>query len=238
MTKPDGDSSDFEGREFQGLHFYGRRKGRKLRSTMQALLDGQLPMLRYDPAKTPVAQLDRQPDDIFLEIGFGGGENLAAVAAARPDAGFIGAEPFINGVASLLRHIEDRGLSNIRIWDDDVRLILGGMPDACLAGAYVLFPDPWPKRRHAARRILAPAVLDELARLVRSEGSLVLASDHPVAKSWLLQAACAHPDFRWTAGRPVDWRARPQALVPTRYMKKAERESRIPNWFLFERRRG
>ena len=86
MTKPDGDSSDFEGREFQGLHFYGRRKGRKLRSTMQALLDGQLPLLRYDPAKTPVAQLDRQPDDIFLEIGFGGGENLAAVAAARPDA--------------------------------------------------------------------------------------------------------------------------------------------------------
>lgn len=205
---------------------------------MQGLLDAQLPQLRYEPAKQPDAQFDQRPDDVFLEIGFGGGENLAAIAAARPDAGFIGAEPFINGVASLLRHIVDRKLSNIRIWDDDVRLILDGMADASLAGAYVLFPDPWPKRRHAARRILAPAVLDELARLIRPGGSLVLASDHPVAKSWLLQAACLHADFRWTARRPADWRERPHALVPTRYMKKAERESRIPNWFLFERRQG
>jgi len=109
---------------------------------MQGLLDGRLPTLRYDPAAAPVVQFSHSPDDIFLEIGFGGGENLAAVAAARPDAGFIGAEPFINGVASLLRHIEDQALSNIRIWDDDVRLILAGMPEACLAGAYVLFPDP------------------------------------------------------------------------------------------------
>jgi len=238
MTRPEGNDPDFQGPHSRGLHFYGRRKGRKLRTTMQGLLDGRLPTLRYDPAAAPVVQFSHSPDDIFLEIGFGGGENLAAVAAARPDAGFIGAEPFINGVASLLRHIEDQALSNIRIWDDDVRLILAGMPEACLAGAYVLFPDPWPKRRHAARRILAPAVLDELARLIRPEGSLVLASDHPVAKSWLLRAACSHPDFRWTSRRPADWRARPQALVPTRYMKKAERESRIPNWFLFERKRG
>ena len=238
MTSPEGNDPDFQGPHSRGLHFYGRRKGRKLRTTMQGLLDGRLPTLRYDPAAAPVVQFSHLPDDIFLEIGFGGGENLAAVAAARPDAGFIGAEPFINGVASLLRHIEDQALSNIRIWDDDVRLILAGMPEACLAGAYVLFPDPWPKRRHAARRILAPAVLDELARLIRPEGSLVLASDHPVAKSWLLRAACSQPDFRWTARRPADWRARPQALVPTRYMKKAERESRIPNWFLFERKLG
>ena len=236
MTRPDSEKFQFDEPQSDRLPFYGRRKGRKLRTTMQALMDGQLPLLRYDVIQAPVAQFDRQPDDIFLEIGFGGGENLAALAAANPDAGFIGAEPFINGVASLLRHIEDRGLSNIRIWDDDVRLIMGGMPDGCLAGAYVLFPDPWPKRRHAARRILAPAVLDELARLIRPEGSLVLASDHPVAKSWLLQAACAHADFHWTACRPADWRTRPQTLVPTRYMKKAERESRIPNWFLFERR--
>lgn len=230
MNKPDSDKfHDY------GPHFYGRRKGRKLRTTMQGLLDEQLPKLRYDPADSPAAQFGNRPADIFLEIGFGGGENLAAVAAARPDAGFIGAEPFVNGVASLLRHIEDRDLSNIRIWDDDVRLIFGGMAAASLAGAYVLFPDPWPKRRHAARRILAPAVLDELARLIRPAGRLVLASDHPVAKSWLLQSASSHPAFRWTARRPVDWRECPQGLVPTRYMMKAERESRTPNWFLFER---
>ena len=175
-------------------HFYGRRRGRKLRVTMQQLLDTRLPELRLDPGSPPAAQFDGAPDDLFLDIG------------------------------------------NIRIWDDDVRLILGGMADNVLAGAYVLFPDPWPKNRHAARRILQPAVLDELARLIRPGGLLVLASDHPVAKGWLLQAAISHPAFSWTARRPADWRSRPEGLVPTRYMQKAEREDRVPNWFLFERR--
>ena len=216
-------------------HFYGRRKGRKLRKTMQELMAQRLPELRLRPDMPAQGQFAGAPEDIFLEIGFGGGENLAAIAASNPDAGFIGAEPFINGVASLVRHVEDRQIGNIRIWDDDVRLILGGLAEATLAGAYVLFPDPWPKRRHAARRILAPDVLDQLARLIRPGGSLVLASDHPVAKSWLLKSACLHPAFSWTARRPSDWRVRPQHLVPTRYMRKAEREDRIPNWFIFER---
>lgn len=224
------------------LQFYGRRKGRPLRRTMREMLETRLPALRFDPDRDPVSQfadtMAGRPEDLFLEIGFGGGENLAAIAAARPEAGFIGAEPFINGVASLVRHVEQGGLANVRIWDDDVRLILDSMADATLAGAYVLFPDPWPKRRHAARRILHPMVLDGLARLIRPGGSLVLASDHPVAKSWLLQAACAHPGFIWTARRPGDWRNRPDDLVPTRYMKKAEREDRVPNWFLFQRRHG
>jgi len=220
------------------LQFYGRRKGRPLRRMMRELLTVRLPELRLDPDQPVAAQFAGGPSDLFLEIGFGGGENLAAIAAARPEAGFIGAEPFINGVASLVRHVDQAGLTNIRIWDDDVRLILGRMPDAALAGAYVLFPDPWPKRRHAARRILQPMVLDELARLIRPGGSLVLASDHPVAKSWLLQSACAHPGFAWTARRPQDWRTRPDHLVPTRYMQKAEREARVPSWFLFQRRSG
>ena len=216
-------------------HFYGRRKGRRLRTTMRDLLEQRLPELRFRPDHPAQPQFDGAPEDLFLEIGFGGGENLVAIAASRPDAAFLGAEPFINGVASLVRHIEERQLSNIRIWDDDVRLILGGLETGSLAGAYVLFPDPWPKHRHAARRILTPDVLDELARLVRPGGSLVLASDHSVAKSWLLKSACLHPSFRWTARRPQDWRERPQHLVPTRYMKKAEREDRVPNWFIFER---
>ena len=216
-------------------HFYGRRKGRKLRKTMQELMAQRLPELRFRPDMPAPGQFAGAPEDIFLEIGFGGGENLAAIAASNPDAGFIGAEPFINGVASLVRHVEAGQLGNIRIWDDDVRLILGGLAEASLAGAYVLFPDPWPKRRHAARRILAPDVLNQLARLIRPGGSLVLASDHPVAKSWLLKSACLHPAFSWTARRPSDWRVRPQHLVPTRYMRKAEREDRIPNWFIFER---
>lgn len=224
------------------LQFYGRRKGRPLCRTMREMLETRLPQLRFDPDRPAAIQFADMPggtpQDLFLEIGFGGGENLAAIAAARPEAGFIGAEPFINGVASLVRHVEQAGLANVRIWDDDVRLILDGMADATLAGAYVLFPDPWPKRRHAARRILQPMVLDALARLIRPGGSMVLASDHPVAKSWLLQAASTHPDFTWTARRPGDWRTRPDDLVPTRYMQKAEREDRVPNWFLFRRTSG
>lgn len=216
-------------------HFYGRRKGRRLRTTMRDLLEKRLPELRFRPEHPAQPQFEGAPEDLFLEIGFGGGENLVSIATSRPDAAFIGAEPFINGVASLVRHIEERHLTNIRIWDDDVRLILGGLESGSLAGAYVLFPDPWPKRRHAARRILAPDVLDELARLIRPSGRLVLASDHSVAKSWLLKSACLHPAFGWTARRPKDWRERPQQLVPTRYMKKAEREDRVPNWFIFER---
>lgn len=216
-------------------NFYGRRRGRRLRNSIQDLYDQNLPELRFDPSREAVTQFDVPPQDMFLEIGFGGGENLASMAAHRPQHGFIGAEPFINGVASLVRHIDQLQLRNIRIWDDDVRLIMESMPDGLLAGAYVLFPDPWPKRRHAARRILAPDVLNELARLIRPEGRLVLASDHSVAKGWLLQSAVTHPKFTWTARRPDDWRTQPEELVDTRYMMKAERENRIPNWFIFSR---
>ena len=218
-------------------------------------METMLPELRLDPHQPLAAQFAASERDIFLEIGFGGGENLAAMAGARPADGFIGAEPFVNGVASLLRHIhqaashdaedtgaestdaanDGNGLGNIRIWDDDIRLVLPHLADASLAGAYVLFPDPWPKHRHGARRILHPPMLDHLARLIRPGGKLVLASDHPVAKLWLLQLTMAHPDFQWTARRPADWREMPDELNATRYMKKAERELRVPSWFVFRR---
>ena len=217
------------------LRFYGRRKGRPLSQNLQTLLAENLPQLRFDPAKSPQRQFTNAPRDMFLEIGFGGGEHLAGLAAARPESGFIGAEPFINGVATLLRHIAERGLENVLIWDDDVRLILQGLPDACLAGAYVMFPDPWPKRRHAARRIINPPMLDHLARIIRPQGRLVLASDDPTAKRWLLAEATSHHAFSWTARRPEDWRKRPDDIPETRYMKKAYAEGRVPSWFCFTR---
>ncbi len=204
---------------------------------MQQLLDEVLPEVRLQPDRPAVEQFSHHPEDIFLEIGFGGGEHLAGVAQNRPEAGFIGAEPFINGVASLLRHMATDQIENIRLWDDDVRLILDQMDDASLAGAFVMFPDPWPKGRHAARRILQPELMASLARLVRPGGMLVLASDDPTAKSWLLRAATAHPAFAWTARRAADWRERPEWLPETRYMQKALREGRRPAWFIFERLR-
>ena len=152
-----------------------------------------------------------------------------------PDCNFIGAEPFINGVASLLRYIDEYQLGNIRIWPDDVRIILPAIETASLAGVFIMFPDPWPKRRHARRRILQPAFLDQLAKMIRPGGKLVLASDDPTAKSWLLQTAIAHVGFVWTARRPADWRQRPADVPGTRYMKKADRAERQSSWFQFRR---
>ena len=220
-----------------GPRFYGRRKGRPLRASMKRLLAEGLPRFAFDPTRLIDDQFGREADR-FLEIGFGGGEHLAGLAATMPDCDFIGAEPYINGVASLLRHIQEKQLGNIRIWPDDVRLIMPSLGAASLAGAFIMFPDPWPKKRHAARRILQTALLDQLAAMIRPGGRLVLASDDPTAKSWLLQAATAHADFIWTARSPQDWRQRPAELPETRYMKKADRAERQSSWFLFQRRGG
>ena len=220
--------------DHSGPRFYGRRIGRPLRAGMQALLADKLPALRFDP-KQAVAEQFANTTNLALEIGFGGGEHLAGLADANPTINFIGAEPFVNGVASLLRHMQTRSLSNIRIWDDDVRLILPALPAAGLASVYIMFPDPWPKKRHAARRILQADMMNVLAQLIRPNGQLVLASDDPTAKTWLLQTALAHAQFRWTARRPADWRHRPSQLPATRYMNKAEEAGRHPSWFVFER---
>jgi len=217
--------------------FYGRRKGRPLRQSMKRRLAEVLPELIFDPSVSLDTQFGRSAD-CYLEIGFGGGEHLAGLAATMPGCDFIGAEPFVNGVASLLRHVEERQLGNIRIWPDDVRLILPEIGIASLAGAFIMFPDPWPKRRHAGRRILQPALLDQLAIIIRPGGKLVLASDDSTAKSWLLQAAIAHFGFVWTARRPTDWRCRPVYLPETRYMKKADRAERKSSWFQFRRLEG
>ena len=217
-----------------GLRFYGRRKGRPLRNSMKRLLDETLPKFSFDPAISINTQFGRHVD-CYLEIGFGGGEHLAGLAAAMPESDFIGAEPFVNGVASLLRYIDEKQLSNIRIWPDDVRLILSAIGTASLAGVYIMFPDPWPKRRHAGRRILQPAILDQLAMMIRPGGSLVLASDDPAAKSWILRAMIPHFGFVWTARRPVDWRQRPKDSPSTRYMTKADLAARQSSWFHFRR---
>ena len=221
--------------------FYGRRKGRPLSQNMQRLLDEVLPD-NLLPAYMDECWLSkwraRQGKDsaLILEIGFGGGEHLASLAAGQRADLFIGAEPFINGVVSLLRHIEEQKLNNICIWPDDVRLILDKLPARSLSAVYVMFPDPWPKARHAGRRILNQEMLDRLADLLQPKGQLRMASDHPVAKSWLLAEAMRHPDFEWCARSAADWRERPSGWPQTRYMRKGVTEGRLPSWFEFQRR--
>ena len=221
--------------------FYGRRKGRPLSQNMQRLLDEVLPdnLLPEDMDESWLSMRRAQQgkdSELILEIGFGGGEHLAGLAAMHRDNLFIGAEPFINGVVSLLRHIEAQKLKNICIWPDDVRLILDKLPAHSLSAVYVMFPDPWPKARHAGRRILNQGMLDRLADLLQPKGQLRMASDHPVAKSWLLAEAMRHPDFEWRARSAADWRERPSGWPQTRYMRKGVIEGRLPSWFEFQRR--
>lgn len=204
--------------------FYGRRKGRSLRPGRQRLLDELLPRLVLDPAAgrlDPSALFPFPVRDLWLEVGFGGGEHLAQQARTHPDIGMIGCEPFINGVARLLSEIDRDGIENIRIHADDARDLIDNLPDDSVGRVFVLFADPWPKARHHRRRFIGPENLDRLARIMKDGAELRLASDQMPLVRWMLFHAAAHPGFEWTARGPQDWRRRPADWPPTRYETKA-----------------
>ncbi|MEQ8667186.1 MAG: tRNA (guanosine(46)-N7)-methyltransferase TrmB [Rhodospirillales bacterium] len=217
--------------------FYGRRTGKPLRPGRQRLMDERLPALRIDPAAA--ASLDDffagAVSALWLEIGFGGGEHLAHMAATHPDIGIIGCEPFVNGVASLLSHIDERGLGNVRIFDDDARDLLAALPDGAFERVFLLYPDPWPKTRHHRRRFVNRANLDELARLLADGGMFRFASDHMDYVRWTLDHVGLHPEFEWTAEAPADWRTRPDDAIETRYEAKAKRQGATCVYLNFRR---
>ncbi|MEE8393853.1 MAG: tRNA (guanosine(46)-N7)-methyltransferase TrmB [Rhodospirillales bacterium] len=159
--------------------------------------------------------------DVWLEVGFGAGEHLAQQAANHPQVGMIGCEPFINGVAGLLARIKKEGLANIRIFDDDARLIFDALPDGEIGKVFVLFADPWPKKRHHKRRFISAGTLDALARLMKSGAELRFASDHMEYVRWTLDCVLRHACFEWTAMSAKDWRRRPDGGFETRYEAKA-----------------
>ncbi len=173
---------------------------------------------------------------IWLEIGFGGGEHLAIQAERHPETGFIGCEVFENGIVSLLAHIENRDLANIRIFADDARLLIAALAPASVARVFVLFPDPWPKRRHHRRRIVSRETLDRLAEIMTDGAELRLATDETEYFCWMLERLTDHPAFEWLARRPADWRGRPRDWPSTRYEEKAWAAGRSPA-FLRARRR-
>ena len=172
---------------------------------------------------------------IWLEIGFGAGEHLAWQAAAHRDIGFLGAEVFLNGIASLVRQIEADGLDNVRIYQGDGRDLLDALPVGGLGRVFLLFADPWPKRRHHKRRFIQRASLDRLAALLRPGGELRLATDHRGHLDWMLERVTAHPAFRWCAEGPGDWRRRPPDWPETRYERKALAQGLKPVYLRFRR---
>ncbi|HFD16519.1 MAG TPA: tRNA (guanosine(46)-N7)-methyltransferase TrmB [Rhodospirillales bacterium] len=217
---------------------YGRRHGHRLRPGRRRLLEERLPRLEIrlpegEPLDPAALFGDRRP--VWLEIGFGDGAHLAAQAAAHPGIGFIGVEPFVNGVAALLARIDREGLANIRIFTDDARLLLGALPDASVARLFVLFPDPWPKRRHHKRRLVNRATVAEFARILTPGGELRLATDDAGYARWMLEALLAEPRLDWLAERAADWRERPADQPPTRYEAKALAAGRRPVHLRFRR---
>jgi tRNA (guanine-N7-)-methyltransferase len=195
------------------LRTFGRIKSRPIKPRQAALLDTLLPKIAFDPAQ-PLA------GETWLEIGFGGGEHLAEQAARRPDVRIIGAEPFVNGVASALRHIDERGVTNVRLHQGDAREVLAALPDGALSRIFILFPDPWPKARHNKRRLVQPEVVAELARVLRPGGKLRFATDWADYANRALEMFLASPHLRWSAEQADDWRLPPADHVTTRYEEK------------------
>lgn len=197
---------------------------RPLRAGRRQQLDSLLPRLSVDLSAKPLDDrtiFGHPVRDIWLEIGFGGGEHLAAQARAHPEIGFLGCEPFLNGVSRLLSEIDREGIDNIRLHADDARDLIDALPEASIGRAFLLFPDPWPKARHHRRRFVSRENLDALAAVMRDGATLRMASDHMDYVRWMLFHTAAHPAFEWLARSPENWRTRPADWPKTRYEAKA-----------------
>jgi tRNA (guanine-N7-)-methyltransferase len=216
------------------LRTFGRIKARPIKPRQAALMTSLLPDIGLPDG--PVDPLAIKPDAeaVWLEIGFGGGEHLAAQAARHPGALFIGAEPFLNGVASALRHVDEQGLTNARLVAGDGREVMSRLPDGCLARLIVLFPDPWPKTRHHKRRLVQADFLAEAARLLQPAGRFRFATDWADYADWTLEHAAREPRLRWLADRAADWKTAPADHVTTRYETKRLGDC-DPIWLEYER---
>ena len=237
MTSPE---DELEARDNSELRSFGRRRGRRLRSRQAGLVERLLPELAVSlgtRAPKPLTSLFGDDiQDVWLEIGFGGGEHLVWQAAQHPDVGLIGCEPFVDGVAKVLDAIDARALGNVRIHPDDARDVLRWLPEASIGRAFILFPDPWPKKRHRKRRLVTPALVAAIARVMRAGGELRMASDIGDYAAEMLSAALTSGAFDWQASRADDWRSRPADWPETRYEQKAVREGRKSSYLRFVRR--
>ena len=218
---------------------YGRRKGKKLRAHQAALLETLLPALTLDPTQpiTDAAGLfPGKPEEVWLEIGFGGGEHLIAEAQAHPDCGFIGCEPFENGLAKALALAEAKKLANLRLYCGDAGAVIAALPNHALQGIYLLYPDPWPKRRHHKRRFLSDEMLAALARVMHPGAEIRFATDIDDNAGWTLARVLRAPDFTWRAETAEDWRKPWPGWSGTRYEAKALAAGRKPVYLTFVRR--
>jgi len=231
-----------EERRAIGGGLFGRQKGKALRGEQQAHLESVLPRLAIAlptrPGETidPATLFTHRPQRLVLEIGFGGGEHLLHRARHAPADGFIGVEPFLNGVAKAVSVIEREGIANIRLHRGDAIDVLRALPDASLTRIDMLYPDPWPKRRQRKRRFVSPPALAEMARVLQPGGLFRFASDIDDYLGWTLDLVARDSRFEWRASRAADWQEPYPDWPGTRYEAKALRERRRPSYLTFVRR--
>jgi tRNA (guanine-N7-)-methyltransferase len=218
---------------------HGRRRGKKLRAHQSLLLSTALPRLSFDaslPILDPACLFPERPSGLWLEIGFGSGEHLAAEALAHSRTGYIGCEAFLNGIAKALALVEADSLCNVRLYNGDARMVIEALPREALDGVYLLYPDPWPKRRHHRRRFLSSEMLARLARIMRPGAELRFATDVDDNAGWTLGQVLRSPDFVWAAVGPRDWQRPWAGWRGTRYEAKALRAGRRPVYLTFLRK--
>lgn len=235
--------------------FFGRRKGRTIRRAKSFLLENMLPQIKISAeGRLDSTQIfEQEPQEICLEIGFGDGQHLYGQALKNPQNGYLGVEVFKNGVANLLTLISgikegDKlpenikassfPVHNIRIYDDDMRLLFKQIPNSFFDKIFLLFPDPWPKKKHAGRRFVNKDNLKEVSRILKPGGLFRIATDHPVYKRHVLRTMHDCRDFIWTAKCGNDWKREPSDWVRTKYQQKALREGRRPVFFDYEKVAG
>jgi tRNA (guanine-N7-)-methyltransferase len=229
-------ASEDEGPEPKRRWLYGRSRGKALRPRQERLIAERLPRLEIEPkALASPSLFDRAPSAIWLEMGFGAGEHLVAQASANPEIGLVGCEPFLNGVVAALAAIEREQLTNVRLRRGDAQALIDAAPDGFFSRVFILYPDPWPKRRHNKRRIVSDAMVEALGRVLKPGGEVRFATDIDDYAGWTLKRFLASPDFRWTARNAVDWRTPWQDWRPTRYEAKAQRAGRASVYLTFVR---
>lgn len=219
--------------------FFGRRKGKPLRERQVQHLETLLPELKVDLTTEAPADITTlygfKPERMRLEIGFGGGEHLIHRALETPQTAFIGVEPFVNSMAKLIGRVEETGAKNIRLYDDDATELLDWLPAASIDQIDLLYPDPWPKKKHWKRRFVSKVNLDRFARVLKPGGLFCFASDIDTYVNWTLMHCGAHPAFVWTAENAADWLTPYAGWPGTRYEAKAKREGRKSAYLTFRR---
>lgn len=218
--------------------FYGRRKGRKLSATAKmALIHGENYLIKSKNQTHYFSELfsSYKKQKIILEIGFGNGDNLVELAKKNPERLYIGAEPFLNSAIQCIQKLKKYNIKNVKIWQDDINIVLDFVPLNVISEIKILFPDPWPKTKHRSRRLIQPEFIERLNDILIQGGTITIGTDHPILKSWILESFQTNRKFEWVANNAKEWRTRPSDCVATKYEKKSYIANRLPSWFVYKK---